>query len=112
MRSLLHALSPSQPALDSRSYRGPLPSVASRARFLSERAVECAVWHEAALEASKRIMIEGTSCLQSQSFYNDAAKVWNGVPNDIKECNTLSAVKNISEDTYKHCLFKNAFFGI
>ena len=44
-------------------------------------------------DGMKRIMIEGTSCLQSQSFYNDAAKVWNGVPNDIKECNTLSAVK-------------------
>ena len=49
----------------------------------------------AGLKSSNKLelMIKGTSCLQSQTFYNDAAKVWNGVPNDIKECKTLSAAK-------------------
>ena len=42
------------------------------------------------------LMISGKSYLRSQTFYNDAAKVWNDVPVEIKKCKTLiSAKKNI-----------------
>ena len=39
------------------------------------------------------LVASGKSCLQSQTFYNDAEKVWNVVPNDIRECKTLNAAK-------------------
>ena len=35
----------------------------------------------------------GNSKIQSASFYNDAARVWNQLPIQIKNCLTLSAVK-------------------
>ena len=35
----------------------------------------------------------GTSKIQSASFYNDAARVWNQAPIQIKNCLSLSAVK-------------------
>ena len=44
------------------------------------------------------LMISGKSYLQSHTFYNDAAKVWNGVPVEIKKCKTLiSAKKSIKK---------------
>ena len=31
--------------------------------------------------------------MQEQTFYNDAARVWNGAPNNIKDCKTIFTVK-------------------
>ena len=39
------------------------------------------------------VVINGKSNIQSQTFINDAAKVWNNAPSVIKECTTLSSVK-------------------
>ena len=30
---------------------------------------------------------------QKDAFYNDAARVWNAAPNNIKDCKTISIVK-------------------
>ena len=37
--------------------------------------------------------MKGKSLLQSQTFINDEANVWNGAPNTIKDCTSLSSVK-------------------
>ena len=39
------------------------------------------------------IVIKGHSKIQSQTFINDAALLWNNAPNIIKDCKTLSAAK-------------------
>ena len=41
------------------------------------------------------LVIKGSSNIQSNTFFNDAAKVWNEAPNDIKECKTLCTVKKL-----------------
>ena len=40
------------------------------------------------------LVIEGISCIQSQTFINDAAKVWNEAPAIMKECKTIITAKN------------------
>ena len=40
------------------------------------------------------LVIKGKSCIQTQTFINDAAKVWNNAPSDIKECKSLHLAKN------------------
>ena len=43
---------------------------------------------------NKRDLItQGSSKLQENTFYNDAAHVWNVAPKVIKECNTVQAAK-------------------
>ena len=39
------------------------------------------------------LVIKGKSFLQSLTFINDAANVWNGAPSAIKDCTSLSSVK-------------------
>ena len=39
------------------------------------------------------LSIKGKSCIQSQTFINDAAKIWNNAPSDIKECKSIYAAK-------------------
>ena len=39
------------------------------------------------------IVIKGHSKLQSKTFINDAANIWNKAPSAIKECKTLNSVK-------------------
>ena len=39
------------------------------------------------------LVIEGISCIQSQTLVNDAAKVWNEAPAIIKECKTIITAK-------------------
>ena len=39
------------------------------------------------------LIIKGKSKTQEQTFYNDAARVWNAAPNNIKDCKTIVAVK-------------------
>ena len=39
------------------------------------------------------LIIRGKSKIQEQTFYNDAARVWNAAPNNIKDCKTISTVK-------------------
>ena len=41
------------------------------------------------------LMIYGSSQVQSQSFINDAARVWNSAPKEIKECKTLFSAKKL-----------------
>ena len=37
--------------------------------------------------------VKGKTCIQSQTFINDAAKIWNNAPSDIKECKSIYAAK-------------------
>ena len=39
------------------------------------------------------LIIKGKTSLQSQTFINDAASIWNSAPSTLKECNTLGSVK-------------------
>ena len=39
------------------------------------------------------LLIKGKSKIQSQTFVNDAALLWNRAPKSIKECKTLAAAK-------------------
>ena len=39
------------------------------------------------------LIIKGKSKTQEQTFYNDAARVWNAAPNNIRDCKTIVAVK-------------------
>ena len=39
------------------------------------------------------LVIKGKSYIQSQTFINDAANVWNKAPTVLKECKSLSSVK-------------------
>ena len=39
------------------------------------------------------LSIKGKTCIQSQTFINDAAKIWNNAPSDIKECKSIYAAK-------------------
>ena len=39
------------------------------------------------------IVIKGKSNIQSQTFINDAAKLWNHAPNALKTCKTLGSAK-------------------
>ena len=41
------------------------------------------------------LMIYGFSQIQSQSFINDEARVWNSAPKKIKECNSLCLAKKL-----------------
>ena len=40
-------------------------------------------------------MIYGSSQIQSQSIINDAARVWNSAPKEIKECKSLFSAKKL-----------------
>ena len=39
------------------------------------------------------LITNGTSRTQTNTFYNDAANLWNAAPKKIKECNTVFTVK-------------------
>ena len=39
------------------------------------------------------LIANGTSRTQANTFYNDAANLWNAAPKKIKECNTVFIVK-------------------
>ena len=39
------------------------------------------------------LMIKGKSLVQSSSFMNDAAKLWNEAPSNIKDCRTQMTAK-------------------
>ena len=39
------------------------------------------------------LVINGKSYLQSQTFYNDAAKIWNEAPAEIKMCKPLATAR-------------------
>ena len=39
------------------------------------------------------LVLTGHSKLQMQSFFNDAARIWNLAPNQIKECKSIGTVK-------------------
>ena len=41
------------------------------------------------------LVINGTSLIQSNSFINDAARVWNTAPQAIKECKSIGTVKKL-----------------
>ena len=47
------------------------------------------------LKASNKpdLITTGTSNIQAQTFFNDAAKVWNDAPKILKECATLVSAK-------------------
>ena len=39
------------------------------------------------------LVINGNSDTQSKTFFNDAAKLWNVAPNNIRSCKTLNTAK-------------------
>ena len=41
------------------------------------------------------LIITGRTNIQSMTFINDAAKVWNNAPSVIKECTSMSSVKKL-----------------
>ena len=44
------------------------------------------------------LVITGYSHIQSQTFFNDAARVWNSAPDDIKKSKSLGSVKKLIKD--------------
>ena len=39
------------------------------------------------------LIIRGKSKTQEQTFYNDAARVWNAAPSNVKDCKTIVTIK-------------------
>ena len=44
------------------------------------------------------LVISGTSLIQSNTFINDVARVWNAAPNEIKMCKSIGSAKRFIKE--------------